>query len=321
MKVLKNIQKSKKYLGRPKLPKYKDKTKGRNITIFTSQQRKIKNEYYQFPKSDVQVKTTISNQKLVQVRIIPKPNLYIIEIVYEIEVPEMQLESKNIASIDLGLNNLVTITNNIGLVPIVINGKIIKSVNQYYNKNLAKLKSIAETSNAKKTTKRIQRLTLKRNNKMKDLMHKSSKYIINYCIENNIDTLVIGNNKSWKQEINIGKVNNQKFVQIPYTILISQLQYKGLKFGIKIIVLEESYTSKASFLDNDFIPIYKSNNQTKYNFSGKRIKRGLYRSENGTLINADVNGSYNILRKAFPNLFMSDGIEGIGLYPIKVNIS
>lgn len=183
---------------------------------------------------------------------------------------------------------------------------------------LAALKAQAEKENNRKTTKRIQRLTLKRNNKVKDHLHKASKLIVTYLIENNMDTLVIGNNKHWKQEINLGKRNNQNFVQIPFAQFIQMLQYKCLKAGIDCVVTEESYTSKASFLDSDPIPVYgKTENTT---FSGKRINRGLYRLGNETIINADCNGAYNITRKAFPKAY-ADGIEGVGLHPVKLSIA
>lgn len=305
-----------KYLGRPKLPHYKPKD-GRSIAVFTNQQCTIKNGYIKFPKSDFRVKTSITDN-LQQVRIVPKYSIYVIEIIYKIETPKVKTAHERIAGIDLGLSNLVTLTNNIGIIPIVINGRIIKSINHYYNKRLAELKSQAETDNNRKTTKHIQRLTMKRNNKVKDYLHKTSKVIVDYLALNEIDTLVIGNNKNWKQEINIGKRNTQNFVQIPYATLIQMLQYKCEIVGINCIVTEESYTSKGSFLDGDVIPKWIAGEQ--HSFSGKRIKRGLYRSRNGTLINADCNGGYNIIRKVFPKAF-ADGIEGVGLHPIKFNIA
>ena len=228
-------------------------------------------------------------------------------------------EIKNIVSIDLGLENFVTIVNNIGLKPIVIKGKVLKSINQYYNKEKAKYQSILEKTNHKRTSKRLQKLTTKRNNKIKDYTHKVTKYIIKYCKTNNIDTVIIGYNKGWKQEVEIGKKNNQNFTGIPFDVGINQILYKAENKGIKTIIREESYTSKSSFLDNDLIPINKKNSDIQYQFSGKRIKRGLYQSNNGTLINADVNGAYNIMKKEFPNAF-ADGIEGVGLHPLVVKL-
>ena len=310
-----------KYTGRPNLPKYKDKEKGRNLAIF--RKHEIHNKFYKFTKSDIKFKTTVENWKdIVLVRIVPKASHYIIEVVYKKEIKEMNDEVKNIASIDLGLNNLITLTNNIGLPPIAINGRILKSINQYYNKKTSELQSIAKKSNKQWTTKRIQKITLKRNNKVKDQMHKVSRFIIDWCIEKEIDTLVIGKNENWKNEINIGKRNNQNFVMIPHSTLIHQLQYKGKNEGIKVIITEESYTSKSSFLDNDPLPKYKEGQKNEVVFSGKRIKRGLYKSGNSTLINADVNGSYNIGRKVFPNLYFknNEGIKDVGLHPVKISI-
>ena len=210
----------------------------------------------------------------------------------------MKEDNGRYCSIDLGVNNLSTIGSNI-LKPIIINGKPLKSINQYYNKKLAKLKS--ELKNEKKTSRRIKSLTVKRNNKVNDYLHKASKLIVNYLVSNNISTLVIGKNKEWKQNANIGKRNNQNFIQIPHTRFIEMLTYKCKLEGIPLIIKEESYTSKCSFIDNE--PIKK---QKVY--IGKRIKRGLFETKEKRLINADLNGSLNILRK----------VVGEFQYPIEV---
>ncbi len=304
-----------KYLGRPRIPTYKKKD-GRNIVIFTYQQCKIVNEYITFPKTDLTLKTSI-NDNLKQVRIIPKGSIYLVEVVYEKEIKVTPKPTKNIAGIDLGLDNFATLTNNIGIKSIVINGKSIKSINQYFNKRKAELMGFVGDRGI---SNRIERLTLKRNNKVKDFLHKSSRFIVDWCIKEKIDTLIIGNNRNWKQEINLGKRTNQQFIGIPYEIFIKQVNYKCEEAGINFFETEESYTSKASFIDMDEVPIYKKDNETTYSFSGKRIKRGLYRSLNGILINADVNGSYNIIRKVFPKAF-ADGIEGVGLHPVRLNIA
>jgi len=305
-----------KYLGMPKLPKYKHKVKGRFNVVFTNQNCKIKDGFVVFPTCFNQylLKTKTAN-KLQQVRIKPLGNQYVIEIVCEKPIQELiSVEPTRIAAIDLGLNNFVTMTNNIGSEPVVINGKTIKSINQFYNKQTSFYKSILKAETGRDWSKQLQKLTTDRNNKVEDFMHKSSKWIVKYCIENQIDTLVVGNNKNWKQELNIGKRNNQNFVQIPYKTLLNQLEYKTIDAGIKLIINEESYTSKASFIDGDEIPIYSKENPEKHKFSGRRIQRGMYKTKNEILINADVNGSYNILRKAFPKAF-AEGIEGVGLHP------
>ncbi|BCS80125.1 hypothetical protein CaldiYA01_00850 [Caldicellulosiruptor diazotrophicus] len=198
-----------KFLGRPKLPKYKKKD-GRAISIFTNQQCKIKNGYLTFPKTELKLKTRITD-KLKEVRIIPKGSIYVVEIVYEKEIAKVKRPPKRIAGIDLGLNNFVTLVNNIGIKPIVINGKVIKSINQYYNKKRAQLMSYVGNRGS---SKRIEKLTLKRNNKIKDFMHKASRFIVNWCKQHEIDTLVVGYNPNWKQEIELGKVNNQNFARL-----------------------------------------------------------------------------------------------------------
>ncbi|MDF9298487.1 RNA-guided endonuclease InsQ/TnpB family protein [Geobacillus stearothermophilus] len=311
-KAIKDWSKNKeKYLGKPKLPKYKKKN-GRNIVIFTNQQCKIKNGHIKFPKTDLKLKTKVI-EGLQQVRIVPKGSIYVIEVVYKKEIPDMIHESNRIVGIDLGLDNFVTMVNNIGETPIVINGKGIKSINQYYNKQKAHFQSILKKQNGLDWSKRLEKLTLKRNNKIKDFMHKASRYVVDWCVKHNIDTIVIGKNDNWKQEINLGKRTNQAFVYIPYDMFINQLQYKAEQHGIRVIVTEESYTSKCSFLDMEEIKKQKQ-------YKGKRIKRGLFQSENGILINADVNGAYNIMRKVFPKAF-ANGIEGVGLHPVKLNVA
>jgi len=302
-----------KYTGRPRLPKYKKK-QGRHIAMFTNQQCEIKDGFIKFPKSAEKIKTAVK-ENLTQVRIIPKGNCYIIEIVYQIEIPEEFPEIKKAIAIDLGVNNLATIVNNMGLKPIVIEGKIIKSINQYYNREKARLMSFVGGSG---TSNRIISLTEKRNRKIDDYLHKSSRFIIDYCREYSIDTIIIGNNPGWKQKVSIGKVNNQKFVSIPFKKLINQIKYKSEERGINVKVVNESYTSKASFLDSDNIPEYRAENTEKHTFSGRRIYRGLYTSKEGILINADCNGSYNCMRKVIPKFSLEEGIEGVGLHPVRL---
>ncbi|MGG3907568.1 RNA-guided endonuclease InsQ/TnpB family protein, partial [Geobacillus stearothermophilus] len=305
------IKNKEKYLGKPKLPKYKKKN-GRNVVIFTNQQCKIKDGYIKFPKTDLKLKTKVI-EGLQQVRIVPKGSIYVIEVVYKKEIPNMIRESNRVVGIDLGLDNFVTMVNNIGETPIVINGKGIKSINQYYNKQKAYFQSILKKQNGLDWSKRLEKLTLKRNNKIKDFMHKASRHVVDWCVKHNIDTIVIGKNDNWKQEVDLGKRLNQAFVQIPYDMFIHQLQYKAEEQGVRVIVTEESYTSKCSFLDMEEIKKQKQ-------YKGKRIKRGLFQSEKGILINADVNGAYNIIRKVFPKAF-ADGIEGVGLHPVKLNVA
>ena len=301
-----------KYLGRPKLPKYRSKN-GRNILILTNQNCKIKNGYINFPKKfkGLLIKTKIRNG-LQQVRVIPKDKYLVIEIVYKIEDVEPLIDNGRYVGIDLGLDNFATITNNCGLIPLVINGKGLKSINQYYNKQISHYRSIAKRVNKLDYTNKMRKLTFKRNNKVEDYIHKASRFLVNYCKNNKINTIIIGNNKNWKQNSKMNKKVNQNFISIPYYNFIQKVQYKAEEFGIKVIVTEESYTSGTSFLDNE-LPIKENYNKSR------RKYRGLFISNNGIKINADVNGSYQIIKKVFPKVF-AEGIEGIGLCPFKVNL-
>jgi len=298
----------KKFKNKPRIPRYKKKN-GESIVIFTNQQCRIKEGYLHFPKKvNLKLIKTRIKEKLKEVRIIPLGIKYKIEIIYEKEEQDLGLNKNNLLSIDLGLNNLITAVNNIGLDPIIIKGKVIKSINQYYNKQLAYYRSIENKKSNFLDTKRIQKLHLKRNNKINTLFHRISRLLIEYCIEKNLGTIIIGYNDGWKQNINIGKKNNQNFVQIPFLRLINQVKYKSELIGITVITINENHTSKCSFLDNEEIRHHKK-------YIGKRISRGLFRTSNGTLINADVNAGYNIMKKVFPNSVKVDGIEAFGLMP------
>ncbi|MFS0643802.1 transposase [Siminovitchia sp. 179-K 8D1 HS] len=300
-----------KYTGKPRLPRYKKKD-GRNIVFYDYQQGTLKDGKYKFPKTDYFIETSVTKDMFRQVQIIPYGSCYKIAVVYRKELEIKKNINSSYLSIDLGIDNLATLTNNIGKQSIVINGRILKSINQYYNKKLAKLRSYV----GRRTSNRIKKLNIKRNNIVETQFHKISRHIINYCLKNDIDNIAIGRNKDWQRNSKMSRKTNQKFVQIPFEKLIDQLKYKGEECGIKVIVIEEQYTSAASFIDNDFLPFKFGN----YEFSGRRVKRGLYKSKNGTLINADVNGSYNILRKCNPE-FSYDRIEGVSLHPVRINIA
>lgn len=301
-----------KYLGRPKLPKYKKKN-GETIVIFTNQNAHIRNNIISFPKKCqlAPIKTRIA-PNFHQIRIIPQGLAYVVEIVYEQEPINLELDKDRILGIDLGLRNLVTGVNNIGLTPFVIKGGVVKSINQFYNKTRSHYQSLKDLQDYKFETKRLQRLTLKRNNKIKDYFHKTSRAIINFCIENNFGTIAIGYNSGWKQEIQLGKRNNQNFVTVPFLKLIQQLQYKAELVGIEVKTDTEDHTSKCSFLDGEPITHHEK-------YAGKRISRGLFRAKSGQVINADVNGGYNIIRKAVPKAF-ANGIAGVGLHPYSLTV-
>lgn len=299
-----------KFKAPPKLPRYKDKLEGRNVLVYNYQaisKKWLDKGKVKLSKTNIFIKTKLKN--ILEARLVPKVYGYVLELVYEKE-ERTRLISSDSAYIDLGLNNLATLTSNKeGFTPRLICGRALKSCNHYYNKRISKLKSLLPKD--KKTSKRIKALTNKRNNKVDYYLHTSTKYIINTLVENNIGLLVIGNNKNWKQNINIGKRNNQNFVSVPHSKLTTQLTYKAQLAGIKVVITEESYTSKCSFLDLE--PIKK---HTSY--LGKRIKRGLFQSNKGYLYSADVNGSLNIGRKVVGESgFNRDSIVRFVVNPIR----
>lgn len=300
-----------KYTGRPKLPKYLDKS-GRNLLILTNSNCKVREGYVIFPKTfnGFVLKTRVDN--LQQVRFLPRGNSIIIEVIYRKEIPELFEDNRRHLSIDIGIDNLATITNNIGSQPIIINGKHIKSINQYYNKKLSYYRSIAKRMNGNDWSNRLSKLTTNRNNMIDDKLHKASKSIIDYALSCEVTSIVIGNNKDWKRDSKLSKKVNQNFVGIPHQRFIEMIQYKAENVGIKVLLTEESYTSGTSFLDSE--------EPKKENYDKKRRKyRGLFISNEGKKINADVNGSLQIMKKVFPKAF-SNGIVDIGLYPIRVTI-
>lgn len=283
---------------RVKIPKYLNKT-GRNMLMFTNQAistSALKENKLKLSGLSFTIKIIHNNVQCV--RIIKKINAYAIEIIYEQQEQPIKVNN-NYMGVDLGLNNLITTGSNCSSSTI-INGKPLKSINQYFNKKLALLKS--PQKNKHFNSRKINTLIYKRDNKITDYLHKSSRMLINHAVSNDISIIVIGLNKEWKQEINIGKINNQNFVNIPHSHLINMIQYKAKLAGIKVIVREESYTSKCSFLDNEEICKH-------YEYMGKRIKRGLFKTFSGRIINADLNGALNILRKEIPNAFNGYGIE------------
>lgn len=302
-----------KFTGRPKLPKYKHKTEGRNILVYTLQalsggrgKGALQQGLIKPSRLPIEVRTRQKNVD--QVRIVPHKGFYVVEVVYTKKLHQAEVNSVYYAGIDIGINNLVALTSNKpGFQSATVNGRPVKSVNQFYNKRRAELQKQLGTTD---TTKRIERLTNKRNRRINHYMHTASKQIIDLLLKEGIGVLVIGKNDGWKQEVNMGKRSNQNFVQIPHARFISMLAYKAELVGITVKLTEESYTSKASLLDLDPLPIWKDGEETRPTFSGKRIKRGLYRASNGQLINADLNGSGNIIRKVAPNAFGSEGVEG-----------
>ena len=313
-KELKDYKKNpSKYLGKPKFPKYK---KGiRTTATFTNSRTVIKyinNKYYlKFTGCNelLRLGNNVEGKRLAEVKVVPFYNKYKIILTFgENETEDINnknFEAKRIIGIDLGVVNFASISNNVGINPTIIKGNFIKAENQYFNKQKA-----FYTSCLKKyeNTKNLSRLSRNRSNRLKDYFYKISHYIIKIAKDNNIDTIVIGKNNLWKQSINTGKASNQNFVSIPYNQFLMILKNLCVKNNIHIIFREESYTSKASFIDMDNIPTYKEENEN-YNFSGKRTKRGLYKTKEKILINADINGASNIIRKEFPKAFNNLNLE------------
>jgi putative transposase len=301
------------YIGRPNLPKYKNKTKGRNTLCYTIQaisKIKLRNGVVHLSGTKISIKTKQNPADIKQVRIVPRIGHYIIEIVYnKKEVKNENLDKKRIAGADLGLNNLAAVTSNQKVQPLLINGRPLKSINQYYNKKRAKFQSFV----GDKSSNRLVKLTNKRNRKVDDFLHKASKEIVDHLQSNCFGTFIIGKNKQWKTHINIGKKNNQAFVNVPHARFIEMIQYKCKIVGIEAIVTEESYTSKCSFIDSE-----EMKHQEKY--LGTRSHRGLFISKNKVKINADCNGSGNIIKKVIPTAFDSNGIEGVVVSPKLVNL-
>lgn len=274
--------------SKPKLPKYLDKIKGRFVVTYTNQaisKTSLQKGYIELSKTNIKIKTKVKDVK--QVRIVPRNNFIVVEVLYYAKSKLHDKSKETYCGVDFGLNNLITCSFK-NDSPLIMNGKPLKSINWHYNKEKARLQSLL--NKGKKTSKKIQNITLKRNNRINDYLHKTTKIFVNYLVSKEINNVVIGYNKEWKQWINIGRVNNQNFVGIPYYKLLNMLTYKCEMEGISVIVTEESYTSKCSFLDDEDICKHEE-------YVGKRIKRGLFRASDGSIINADVNGALNILKK------------------------
>lgn len=303
----------KKFLGRPQIPKYLKKN-GRfpwmipnNSCCYDLENGEL---HFRIRKLHSFRWKCRCLGRLIQVRFIPRGCVYAMEIVYEIELPDSYGVVERIVGIDLGINNLITASNNIGKEPFIINGKPLKSINQFYNKRKSHIQSELRYKNGTFWSKKLDVITQKRFNRIKNYMHNATSYVIKWCIENKIDTIVIGHNDKWKQRTRMGKINNQKFLYIPYEMIIGQLKYKCENNGINFVETEESYTSGTSFLDRE-LPCKENYNKKR------RVKRGLFQSGNG-LINSDVNGSLQIIKKVIPDAF-SYGIEAC-LTPTIINV-
>lgn len=279
---------SSKFRGRPRIPSYKKKDE-LNCLTYTYVDAKLQKDGTINISKTIKLPIHTNLKSFQQIRLVPKTGFIQVEIIYNKEVTDSSLDKTRAIGIDLGLNNLMAITSNIGNISNLVNGRPLKSMNQYYNKRKAHLMSLLEKGGLK-SSKRLRRLEMKRMMKIKDYLHKTSRRIVELMYNNNIGTCFIGHNKDWKNEVEMGKKNNQNFVSIPYSLLINMLRYKIEEKGGQLIGLNESYTSKCSFLDNEEICKHET-------YKGKRMKRGLFLSEKKKALNADINGSLNILKR------------------------
>jgi putative transposase len=309
------------FTGRPHIPGYKHKTEGRNILVYTIQavsKRGLKKGLIQPSMLPIEVQT--KQKDVHQVRIVPRHGHYVVEVVYSKAPVQADVDPSFCVAIDLGVTNLAAIASNReGFIPRLVNGRTLKARNQWYNKRMKELKLCLPKEDRERVTRQMERLTNKRNRQVNHYLHAASKRIIDFLVEQGVGTIIIGKNPLWKQEVGMGKRNNQNFVAIPHARFIDMLTYRAALVGIRVEVQEESYTSKASFLDLDPIPTYRPDDDTAYTFSGKRIGRRnrLYRTKDGRIICADVNGSYNILRKRKPDAFAHGDAEGLAAYVVQ----
>ncbi|OLS32958.1 MAG: hypothetical protein HeimAB125_03500 [Candidatus Heimdallarchaeota archaeon AB_125] len=298
----------------PKEPKYKKK-RGFHTVYFTADQVSLKEgSYLHFPKRvGLKVETRLAtNTKINHARLLFKGTCFILEIVYEQEIEELgDLKAKHILSLDLGVNNLLAGLSN-SMSPFIICGRKLKAINQWYNKEKARIQSVYDLQGVGEYGQKMKKIIDKRYWRMEDYIHKASRKVINVCADNDIDTIVIGYNQKWKQRTQMGKRNNQNFVNIPFLKLIQKIQYKAEEAGIQVILTEESYTSKSSFLDGE--PIQKH-----VRYLGRRVKRGLFRSKTGLFLNADCNSAGNIGRKVFPVLFNYGTVDAVS-HPVCLTV-
>jgi putative transposase len=305
-----------KFQGRPGLPHYKDKQKGRCLLTYTVQAfgRQALRERGVIAPSGLSCTIPTAQRHVQQVRIVPHRTHYTVEVVYEVEPPAHKLPETWHAGLDLGVNNLAALASNKpGFRPVVVNGKPLKSINQLYNKRRSQLQSLLGEGHYHSA--RLDQMTDKRNRRIAQFLHTVSRRLIDLLAAEGIGVLVIGKNDEWKQDVNLGRRTNQNFVCIPHARFIEMLQYKAELAGIQVILTEESYTSKVSFLDREDLCHHA-------HYVGKRVKRGLFVAADGQRINADVNGAYNMIRKVAPSAFQQfqrgHGVGGIVVSPVRV---
>src|SRR5712691_11329540 len=314
-----------KFTGGPRLPRYKHKLEGRNILVYTVQALSkpgLRDGFIRPSGLGITIET--EHTVVDQVRIVPRHGFYVVEVIYTKEPVQATVDPSFCVAIDLGVTNLAAIASNReGFVPRLVNGRPVKAWNQWYNKRMKELKKKLPKNDRERVTKQMECITNRRNRRIDHYLHTASKRIIDFLVKEGVGAVIIGKNPLWKQACGMGRKNNQNFVQIPHARFIDMLTYKATLVGIGVEVREESYTSKASFLDLDPIPGYKPNDETVHVFSGKRIGRRnrLYRTKDGRKICADVNGAYNILRKSRPDAFSeAKGVAGYVVHPVRLAV-
>lgn len=306
------------FLGHPKLPKYLDK-QGRNVLTYTDQAiSKIALREGMIVCSGLPVRIATRQRTPQQVRIVPHATHYTVEVIYEQEIIKADVDPAMVAGIDLGINNLAAITSNQpGFTPILVNGRPLKALNQWYNKRRAQLQ--AHLPAGRYTSRRLAILTEKRKRQIDSYLHVASRRFVEILVAQHIGTLVIGKNNGWKQQVTLGKRTNQTFVMLPHARFIAMLAYKAALVGITVYQTEESYTSKCSFLDGEPVGKHAS-------YMGLRVKRGLFHTASGRQVNADVNAAYNIIIKVVPNAFgdiapKGNGREGVVVHPVRLRLT
>ncbi len=292
--ALNRMFKDGKQKNKPRPPRYLDPATGRQAVHYEKgavSRRELKDGIVHLSRTGIRIKTKVPANRVQFARIVPHGGYITVEIGYKRDLPECRKPAGRYAAIDLGLNNLAMVSSNV-MEPFIIDGRKVKYINNRYNREIAKRRMQLAYYNKKKTSRRIQEIALRRNNRVSDFMHKASSMLVNHLVSNGIDTLVIGYSEGWKQDADMGKIGNQRFVQIPFLQFVSNLEYKCRQQGIRVIRNEESYTSKCSFFDDETIEKHLDG------YCGKRVRRGLFRTAEGRYINADLNGSLNIMKKA-----------------------
>lgn len=322
------------YDKKVRIPHYRAKG-GKYLLVLSTNAINIKNGYLTVPMSRtfakqhadldairIPIPKRIADKRINEVRIVPVLNGRALKIQYcfEQQAEPQNLNAGNALAIDVGLDNLASCVTTTG-TSFIVNGRKLKSINQWYNKQLAHYASIKDHQHIKGFTESMSRITDRRNRQVTDYMHKAARCIVDFCIANDIGTLIVGRNIDQKQSVNMGKANNQKFVQIPFDQLRTYLKCLCGRYGIAYIETEESYTSKASFLDGDDIPVFDAKNPYTGTFSGKRVRRGLYRTKENTLVNADINGACNIAKKGKQNLDIEGLCRGLLASPLRIRIA